>query len=296
MTLPNFIIAGAARSGTTSLYYYLKQHPEIGFPDKKEPKYFSSISLKFPHNGPGDHTVDSLVIRDAESYQKLFQGLETCKCIGEASSDYLYYHKHTASKIKETLGDIPIILCLRNPAERAYSAYDNMLRDQRENLDFEQSLAAEKNRLKNNWDWMWAYQAGGLYANQVNTFLDTFTNVKIVLFDDLKSDSNTVIKDLFNFLGVDSNIAIDTKTRYGNSGTPKNKLIALLASRDNSLVYALRRIAFKVIPRSALERIASNSLAKIEVDPTIDDNLRAYFKPSIERLEILINKNLDAWK
>ena len=55
MTLPNFVIAGAARCGTTSLYYYLKQHPEIGFPDKKEPKFFSSKAQEFPHNGPGDH-------------------------------------------------------------------------------------------------------------------------------------------------------------------------------------------------------------------------------------------------
>ena len=56
--LPNFVIAGATRSGTTSLYYYLKQHPEISFPSLKEPRYFSSTKLDLPQNGPGVATVD----------------------------------------------------------------------------------------------------------------------------------------------------------------------------------------------------------------------------------------------
>ena len=61
--LPNFIIAGATRSGTTSLYYYLKQHPKIDFPSIKEPRYFSSIELKLPQNGPGDESVDVKLIK-----------------------------------------------------------------------------------------------------------------------------------------------------------------------------------------------------------------------------------------
>ena len=113
MSLPNFVIAGAARCGTTSLYYYLKQHPDIGFPNKKEPKYFSSIGKIFPHNGPGDHTVDRMVIRDFEAYQRLFQGVSN-KRVGEASSDYLYHHCHSAAEMRSVLGDVPIILSLRN--------------------------------------------------------------------------------------------------------------------------------------------------------------------------------------
>ena len=70
--LPNFIIAGATRSGTTSLYHYLIQHPEISFPKLKEPRYFSSYDLKLPQKGPGDITVDDKLITSFEEYSDLY--------------------------------------------------------------------------------------------------------------------------------------------------------------------------------------------------------------------------------
>lgn len=296
MTLPNFVIAGTARSGTTSLYYYLKQHPEIGFPGKKEPKYFSSLGQAFPHNGPGDQNVDRLMVRDLDSYKKLFEGLESYSCMGEASSDYLYYHQHTASEMRRVLGDIPIILCLRDPVERAYSAYNNLVRDQRETLEFAEALAAEEQRLSQNWDWMWAYKAGGLYSEQVATFLKTFSRVKVVLFEDLKKDSDSVVRELFVFLGVDESVIVDTKTTYSHSGKAKNRLIAFLSNRDNPFVFALRRMALALAPRSMLERIASRSLEQEEMDPEIRAQLRSYFQSDIAALETLLRRKLDAWR
>lgn len=296
MTLPNFIIAGTARSGTTSLYYYLKQHPQIGFPDKKEPKFFSSLSLLFPHNGVGDHTVDNLVVRSFDSYLKLFQGLGSFKRVGDASSDILYHHKHTAPEIRRVLGDVPIIICLRNPADRAVSAYNNMLRDQRETLDFGSALGAEEDRIKNNWDWMWAYKAGGLYAEQVETFQKTFSQVKVVLFEELAQDSNTIFRGLFDFLGVDSSIPIDSSIRYGNSGKPKNKIIGFLTNRENPLAFRLRSYAIKLFPRLVLEWIASRSLTKESIKEVHMDELRDYFRQDIDALEKLIGRDLGLWK
>lgn len=296
MTLPNFIIAGTARSGTTSLYYYLKQHPQIGFPDKKEPKFFSSQSLTFPHNGIGDHTVDNAVVSDFDSYLKLFQGLDSFKRVGDASSDSLYYHKFTAPEIRRVLGDVPIIICLRNPADRAVSAYNNMLRDQRETLDFGSALKAEEDRINNNWDWMWAYKAGGLYAEQVKTFQRTFSKVKVVLFEELLQDPNQVLCDLFNFLGVDSEVKVDTSFRYGNSGRPKNKIIGLLTNRESLLAYKIRSYVIKLFPRKVLERMASHSLKKETIIGSIMDELRDYFKEDIIALEKVIDRDLGLWK
>lgn len=295
MTLPNFVIAGAARCGTTSLYYYLKQHPEIGFPSKKEPKYFSSLGLQFPHRGPGDQTVDQAVVRDFSTYQKLFEGINQ-KRVGEASSDYLYHHRYSAQEMHRVLGDVPIILCLRNPVERAYSAYNNLVRDQRETLGFADALAAEASRIEDNWDWMWAYQAGGLYADQVAAFQKAFTQVKVILFEDLKRDPQSVIKDLLAFLGVDETCPIDTNTRYSHSGKAKNKFIAFLSRRDNRLAFALRKVALKLLPRSLLERVASRSLEKDDMQDGTRDALKTYFHQDILRLESLIGRNLEGWK
>lgn len=296
MTLPNFVIAGTARSGTTSLYYYLKQHPDIGFPKQKEPKYFSLLGLTFPHCGPGDQNVDRLMVRDFDSYQKLFEGLEGKAKVGEASSDYLYHHEHSAAEMRRVLGDVQIILCLRNPVDRAYSAFQNLVRDQRETLSFADALAAEGQRMADNWDWMWAYQHGGLYAEQVATFLRIFSRVKVVLFEDLEKDPPKVVRELFDFLGVASDVPVDTGTRYSHSGRAKNRLVAFLSNRDNVLAFTLRRVALKLLPRSVLERIASRSLEKEDMDAGTRAVLRRYFHDDVVRLEVLLGRSLDVWK
>ena len=296
MTLPNFVIAGTARSGTTSLYYYLKQHPEIGFPAKKEPKYFSSIGLRFPHQGPGDRIVDKLMIRDFATYQSLFEGLEVFSRVGEASSDYLFFHRHTAAEMRRVLGDIPVVLCLRNPVDRAYSAYSNLVRDQREPLSFADALDAEEQRLRENWDWMWAYKAGGLYAEQVATFLETFSRVKIVLFEELARDADAVVKELFAFLGVDDSVRVDTSTRYSYSGRVKNPLIAFFSDRGNPLAFALRQFVMRLVPRSQLERIARSAMHKEDMEAATRCALEGFFRSDIESLESMLERNLEAWR
>ena len=137
--LPNFLIIGASKCVTTALYYYLKQHKDISFPTLKEPKYFSSIFQKFPHKGIGDESVDLYAIKSLKEYKKLFKKISNIR-VGEASPDTMYFYKDTIPKIKETLGDIPIIIMLREPVERAFSAYMYLRRDSREKLSFREAL------------------------------------------------------------------------------------------------------------------------------------------------------------
>ena len=75
--LPNFLIIGAAKCGTTALYYYLKQHPEISFPKLKEPKFFSSNGETFPHNGVGDVSVDKYAVKSLSNTKNCSQKLKT---------------------------------------------------------------------------------------------------------------------------------------------------------------------------------------------------------------------------
>ncbi len=294
--IPNFIIAGVARCGTTSLYHYMKQHPDIGFPSQKEPKYFSSIHLNFPHKGAGDHTVDSKVIKDKEKYFDLFSNLYTFNAIGEASSDYLFYHKYTANAIKQELGDIPIIISIRNPIDRAYSAYNNLLRDGRETLEFMDALQAEEERINNNWDWMWAYKKGSLYADAIEHFQQEFSHVKIVLFDDLEANPDKIMKEIFTFLNVDPSVKVNSQTKYSHSGKPKNAFVAMLTDRNNKLMYSLRQLVMSLVPRSLLEKLASNMLNKDAIPHEASQYLYNYFKEDIIKLEQLINRDLSKWK
>ena len=145
--LPNFFIAGVSRSGTTSLYYYMSQHPLIDFPNLKEPRYFSHGSVVLPQKGPGDHTVDQKLVATWDDYCAIYEGLENT-FIGDASSEYLYNYESVIPETLKKLGDIPIILMLRNPVDRSYSAYNNLVRDGRETLPFEQALEKEEERKK----------------------------------------------------------------------------------------------------------------------------------------------------
>lgn len=294
--LPDFIIAGATRSGTTSLYYYLKQHPEIGFPSLKEPRYFSSIDLNLPQKGPGDNTVDQKLILDFETYENLFSSLSGVKRIGEASSEYLSHYDQAAAEIKKMLGDVQILLILRNPVERAYSAYNNLKRDGREFETFENAIMKEEERIADNWDIMWAYKYVGLYYEQVKKYLETFSKVKILIFEDFAKNPQKELKEIFQFLNVSPDAGIDTETIYSKSGEPKNKIIAKLADRKNPLIYFIRTTAFKLIPRKYFEKVAGNLFLKSEMLEKTKKYLHNYYEKDILNLEKLIKRDLSIWR
>jgi hypothetical protein len=295
MKLPDFMIVGAARCGTTSLFYYLKDHPNIGFPEMKEPKYFSSLHMHFPHHGPGDETVDRKVIGAFNDYTKLFKGLESYYRVGEASSDYLYYAEFTAPAIREALGDISIVMLLRNPVERAYSAYLNMVRDSRESLSFRAALNAEESRLKENWDWMWAYRAGGLYSRNVAIFMNTFSKVKVLLYDDLTTNPDELLREVCTFLSVDPDYSFDTRIKYSQSGRPMG-ILKHLISRSNNFSASIRSLVMRIFPRPFLEQYTSQLLTKSDMTPEDRRDLTDFYRADLSILEALLARNLSSWK
>ena len=293
--LPNFLIVGAAKSGTTSLYYYLQQHPEISFPKLKEPKYFSSLNLNFPHKGTGDSSVDKFAIKNLEAYKEQFINLNTPK-IGEASPDYLYYYKSTPIEIKNELGDVPIIIILRNPIKRAFSAYSYLVRDSREKLSFREALNHEDVRKNNNFDFVWSYKSGGLYYEQVKAYMDCFSNVKVIVLEEFLKDKEAVIKSIFDYLKVNVNFKIDMNTTHNVSGMPTNFFAKFLLSRNNSISQVIREILKKYVNRGLLEKVSSKFLAKEYISEDDASYLNSFYKKDIENLETLLNKDLSVWK
>ena len=129
-------------------------------------------------------------------------------------------------------------------------------------MSFREGLKAEENRLNDNWDFIWGYKKGGLYYEQVKTFLNTFTNVKVILQEDLKTDTKRVIKEVYSFLKVNPDFKTDTSIEYNPSGIPKNVIAKFLLNRNNKLATNTREFLKSVIPRSILEKVASRSLKK----------------------------------
>src|SRR5918997_468574 len=137
MTLPNFLIIGAMKSGTTALYYYLEQHPQIYMSPVKEPNFFCS---------GGQEGWESKSVTRIRAYQYLFKDVSDEKAIGEASHCYLY-EPQAVARIQEHLPDAKLVAILRNPVDRAYSHFLHMVRNGTEPLtDFGQALEEEEIR------------------------------------------------------------------------------------------------------------------------------------------------------
>ena len=291
----NFFIVGAAKSGTTSIANYLNQHPDVFIPSVKEPKYFTVKDNIFPHNGPGDNIIDELVVRDLAEYNALYLGKDDVTC-GDASVDYLFY-KNAAKRIVNYNENSKIIIILRNPVDRAYSAYLHLFRDGRETLSFEEALSVEEKRFGRNWEFFWRYFECGLYSSQVKRYLDLFPlhNIKIILFDDFVSNELSLIRDLYQFIGVDSIFVPDVSKKLNESGIPNNRWVYSLMNKKNPIKELVKTFLPKKIRSRIKSKIDKDNLNKIPMDTRIREILIEKYRSDIIDLEEMTGCDLHLW-
>ena len=118
MTLPNFLIIGSAKGGTSSLHYYLRQHPQIFMPDLKEPRFFALEGETLNFQNP-DSAINHDSVTNLREYKNLFANAINEIGIGEASPLYLYSEK-AVRRIKHYVPDAKLIVILRNPVDRSF--------------------------------------------------------------------------------------------------------------------------------------------------------------------------------
>ncbi len=298
--LPNFLIAGAAKCGTTAIANYLDQHPEIYFSPVKEPKFISAQFLQFPLRGKGDDFIESFTVKKFDDYKKLFRKARAVhRAIGEASVENLYYHNQSIPLIEQYLGEPRILIILRNPIDRAFSAYKQMLRDERESLPFEEAFALEEKRKADNWEFLWFYGSVGLYAAQVEAFLNRCRCVQVMLFDDFLADPRAFCKSIFKFLKVNPDFKISLTQKRNVSGIPKNALyrIMLRASALKGRIYRMLT-TLGVSDRSIqpiLESIRNGALTDFSMPPQTRAFLRDFYREDIQRLAGLLGRDLNHW-
>ena len=204
MTMPNFFIVGAQKAGTTSLYHYLNQHPQVYMSPIKEPFFF-------------DHEMDSKgrVVRrefeghrqpprftNIEEYSTLFEAARGEKAIGEATPLYIYA-PGTAERIERYVPGAKSIVLLRNPADRAYSAFLYAVRIGAEPLtDFAQALREEPLRIRNRWHYIFHYRSRGLYYQQLKRYYEVFGRERlgVWLYEDMREDPAGVAQSVFCLL------------------------------------------------------------------------------------------------
>ncbi|MDQ0191408.1 sulfotransferase family protein [Alicyclobacillus cycloheptanicus] len=291
---PNLFIAGAAKSGTTSLYAYLQQHPDIYMSPIKEPHYLCSHHFPETFTGPGDEDLN--VVRTEAAYRQLFDGAADYPVTAEASVYYLYF-PDTAEKIQAWNPEAKVILLLRNPVDRAFSAYKHTIRDGRETLSFEQALEAEPKRRAAGYQPLWWYREIGLYYQQVKRYLDVLSpeRVKIFLYDDLK-DTAQVVKDSLEFLGLSTDVKIDVGIRHNVSGVPKSRAAYEFFAKPNVVKEIIKPFLPKKVSRALGERAKLMTMRQDEtMKPETAQALKAYYREDILHLQELIGRDLSHW-
>ena len=293
MALPNLLIVGAAKSGTTSLHNYLNQHPSIFMCSPKEPHFLINKQI-------GEQRIPKGVL-SLEDYKSLFKGASTKKYRGESSVMYLLFPEFAIKNINKYLSkDVKIIIMLRNPVERAYSGYQHVKRyNLMESLSFEKALDQSENRYHNTSNMTPAsrYLELGMYFEQVKIFIEEFDNVHVIIYDDYKNDFSSEMDNVFKFLNV-AVLKVNTEKKHMVGGWKwKNERIKYLMMKKNSFKTVLKfLLPFKSLRKIIRENLHKRNTNKIEkVNLEAEKWLKDYYKVDVEKLSLLLDKDLSDW-
>lgn len=307
MTMPNFFIIGAQKAGTTSLYHYLSQHPQIYMSPVKEPHFFdyetaadgTVVEQKFERKTHGKAARFS----NLGEYQALFRGVENEAAVGEASTSYIYT-PGTAERISRSVPEARMIALLRNPADRAYSAFLNAFRYGGEPLsDFSQAIREEENRMRDGWHRRFFYRDNGLYYAQLQRFYNVFgrENVGVWLYEDLRGDPTGTTQSASRFLGTDDSFVPDTSTKHNPATMPRNAASRVMVrAMDTAATVFLETFSSRsrIYPLASKvrQRIQGRILAKPPpLDPQVRAELIEWYREDILKLEKLIGRDLSVW-
>lgn len=297
ITLPDFLLIGAAKSGTTTLFEYLNTHPEVFVPAKKELFYFS-----FGNKQPNYTNANflSMLTWKTKDYVREFEFVED-KIIGECSTSYLYTSNKTIENIKSLYGerakDLKIIVILRNPADRAFSHYTHLVRNGLEKLSFEEAIDQENIQARKNEIWGFDYLEYGNYATQLEAFMLAFAKVKVFLFEDLKKPKE-LLEELNSFLELKAPFQPTEMKTFNPSGIPKYKrTLSMLRNKK------LKRFINKLAPKKLTFRLKalrdqwmSKTMTRVQMNTETKTELAAHYSSEIDNLAKLLNRSLDHWK
>jgi hypothetical protein len=293
---PDFFIVGAPKSGTTALYDYLRQHPDVFMAPSKEPNYFGSDLVRLRTPRP---TLDQ--------YLAYFADAGDARRVGEASVRYLH-SRSAAAEIRDFAPDAQAIIMLRDPVEMMYSMHAELLFIGAEDIaDFADALDAEPDRLEGrrippgaNKPAALYYRQSARFAEQVERYFEALgrEKVHVIIYDDFRDDPLGAYRSVLRFLGVDDAFMPVMKVMNPNK-RPRSRLLRRVVSNPPSWVRRIARVALPPSMRRRAYRSAMTLNARIEARRPMDRELRAAlraeFADEVRRLGALLGRDLSGW-
>jgi hypothetical protein len=310
---PNFFVVGAPKAGTTALYAYLDQHPQVYMSPLKEPSYFAS-ELRYenfsdelrPRLAREMHALEKYLRGDMrekrfgglvstwEDYLKLYRNVSDQKAIGEATASYLW-SPTAARNIAARIPQARIIINLRNPVDRVYSQYLQMLTvgvitgSFRELLDT--SLKCKDKRFGNAWPLL----EYGCYSAQIERYYEEFprSQIHISYYEDLEQSPRGLMADLFTFLGVDAGFVPDMSRRHHEPVVPRFNALANRLKKAGVWRYLRRFAPTPLGPR--LRSLLVRSRGSLQMHRDDRAFLNEYYREEIGKLAALLDRDLSSW-
>lgn len=291
---PTFLIIGVQKSGTTSIYNYLKQHPQVYMSPVKETGFFERDWEQAPADVQR-RKKNGIVTWN--QYQKLFaQATNEHVALGEASPNYMFHYRSSAEQIKRRLPDAKLIAILRNPVQRACSDYLMNVRD----AIGKQTPLAEQVRSRGDSSYV---LLKGKYHKQLRHFIDVFgrTQMNVFLHDDLCRDSQGFMRTMYESIGVSPDFVANTAKKAQTAKIPKNQTFNRLLKTQNPIRTVATSI-MQAVPSSLRHKlrdrlIALNSQEKNQAKFTEEDIilLRQYYREDVLKLQDLLQRDLSVW-
>lgn len=292
--LPDFLFVGTGKAGTSSIYKYLKEHPEVFLPEVKETLFYQIV------DNPNKAQLQYLrgVTEDFDSYLRLFEGAQESAVCGEVTPSYLYYHNLVIPNIQRyhpNWKDLKIAITLRNPIEKVISQYffvKNTLKYKKDS-SIEEMLQKEKLRIKENKLLPDLFLVDtSLYYQSVKAYLSTFDKVEFFLYDDLKNSSQALFSKVCDFIEVDNSFVPSSINEVFNKSQnliPRNKFLLKVINKG----FASR--VGKIFSPQMQQMMKVNIMKEEEIAAETIERLKKIFHDDIKRTEDLISIELSHW-
>ena len=288
---PDFFVIGAYRSGTTSLYRYLRQHPDVFLPLEKEPNFYAVDG-----NPDASPVLRSRALTTRADYDRYYADAAEHEQRGDISPEYLR-NPAAPPRIHRDHPDAKLVAMLRNPVERAWSDFLLHRRDGNEPFDtLTEALADQEQRQSSGDHRAGHYIDSGMYHGQLQRYLELFEReqILVVLHDDFREDRHALMRSIFTHIGVDADFVTTDEAAINASGVPTNKLVAFaLKSRAKLRPFVSRSVLEKVRPY--WDRLLSRNLAKPALSDADRQLLVDIYRDDVAALGELLDRDLTHW-
>ena len=297
---PDFAVVGAAKAGTTLLWTWLRQHPDVFLPDVKEPNYFALRNrTSFCRGFELDPFYRAQFALNDDDYRRLYQTRRSHQISGEMSPSSLYFEE-AAGALHDANPRMKIIVVFRNPVDRAFSQYKHHRRDGYEPLPtFEKALQAEDRRIRQGWWWGHHYKAAGYYAAQWLRYIRRFPERQLLpcTYEEMTANKDAFWLKLCKFLELAPDTSVDMSQRVNDSSRltsiPANAALERMR-RHGVLFKSIKKIAprsFRASAKLQLERL--NRAAPPVLLPSTREHLAEAYVASCSRLTELTGIRID---